>query len=240
MLRRKKIFRAFLITGFLVSLSGLVWAAQTVASAAKSPAAVTTAWNLIASGGPVVIFLFLTSVAAGALVIYHFTHVTQEKLTPRDFTENLLFLLEKKEYQKATSLCKQQDNLVSAIALKGLSKMSQGKAGVESAVQCEGKARIEKIWQNLTYLGDIAVVAPMLGLLGTILGMIDAFNFFKAGTVHPGLLTQGLAKAMINTALGLVVAVPCLIFYSYFRGKISAVTSRAETAASDIVQALAK
>ena len=210
-----------------------------VPNAAPAPGA-QTLWRLIASGGPVVIFLFILSIAALASILYHWKNVKQEKLTPRDFTENLLFLLEKKEYQKATSLCKQQENMISAIALKGLSKMSQGRSVVESAVQYEGKALIEKMWQNLTYLGDIAVVAPMLGLLGTILGMIDAFNFFKAGTIHPGLLTQGLAKAMINTALGLVVAVPCLIFYSFFRGKISAITSRAETAASEIVQAIAK
>ena len=235
----KKLWRAFLTMGSSLFFTGVAFAENT-ASGAHAQGKVTTAWHLIASGGPVVLFLFLVSIAAVASVIYHFKYVNTEKLTPRDFTENLLGLLEKKEYQKATSLCKQQDNLVSAIALKGLSKMSQSKSAVESAVQYEGKARIEKIWQNLTYLGDIAVVAPMLGLLGTILGMIDAFNFFKAGTIHPGLLTQGLAKAMINTALGLVVAVPCLIFYSYFRGKISAITSSAESAASEIVQAIAK
>ena len=234
MLKTCRWFYVFLVTGVWVSFMG------SASAAVKAQGTATTAWNLIASGGPVVIFLLLTSIAAAALVIYHFKHVTVEKLTPRDFTENILFLLEKKEYQKATSLCKQQDNLVSAVALKGLSKMSLGKGAVESAVQYEGKSRIERIWQTLTYLGDIAVVAPMLGLLGTILGMIDAFNFFKAGTIHPGLLTQGLAKAMINTALGLVVAVPCLIFYSYFRGKISAITSYAETAASEIAQAIVK
>ena len=204
------------------------------------PGKAQTAWNLIASGGPVVFFLFLLSVAAVAFIIYHFQHVKAELLVPEGFTENLLALLEKKEYQKAISVCKQQDNMISAVALKGLSKISHGKAAAEMAIQYEGRSRVEKLWQNLTYLGDIAVVAPMLGLLGTILGMIDSFNFFKAGTIHPGLLTQGLAKAMINTALGLVVALPCLIFYSYFRGKISSITARAEMAASEIAQVLAK
>ena len=96
------------------------------------------------------------------------------------------------------------------------------------------------MWQNLNYLGDIAVIAPMMGLLGTILGMIDAFNFFKAGTLHPGLLTQGLAKAMINTAMGLIIAVPCLVFYSYFRGRLSTITANAETAAAEIIHTIAK
>ena len=242
MFRTQKSLRVFSMTGFLFGMSSMAFAAAEKAApvSAPAPSGVQTAWHLVSSGGPVVIFLFILSIAAVASIIYHFKTANQEKLIPGDFTDNLLALLEKKEYQKAVSLCKQQENMISAITLKGLSKMSQGRPVVESAMQYEGKALIEKMWQNLTYLGDIAVVAPMLGLLGTILGMIDAFNFFKAGTIHPGLLTQGLAKAMINTALGLVVAVPCLIFYSFFRGRISAITSRAESAASEIVQAIAK
>ena len=199
-----------------------------------------TLWQLIASGGISMVFLGILSVAATALVIYHLRSVTAEKLAPPDFIENILFLVEKKEYDKAVTVCKQQENLVSAIVLKGLLKLPRGKAVVEEAMQNEGKVLLGKIWQNLSYLGDIATIAPMMGLLGTIFGMIDAFNFFKAGTVHPGVLTQGLAKAMVNTAFGLVIAVPCLFFYSYFRGRIGAIMSSAETAASEFVQTLSK
>jgi biopolymer transport protein ExbB len=195
---------------------------------------------LIASGGICVAFLGLLSVLAVAIIIYSFRTLVPQKLTPPEFTDNILFLVEKKEYDKAIAVCRSQENMISAIALKGLLKLSKGKAVAEEAMQTEGKARIDKLWQNLSYLSDLAVVAPMVGLLGTVFGMIDAFNFFKAGTVHPGVLTQGLAKAMVNTALGLMVAVPCLIFYSYFRGKASAITSAAETAASEIGQSLTK
>jgi biopolymer transport protein ExbB len=239
---RKKIFsRAFL----WVSALGLVSIAAFAASAVpveKPPVnnQVLTLWSIIASGGVSVIFLGFVSIAAVASIIYHFRYVTVQRLAPADFSENLLFLLEKKEYEKAIAVCRQQQNMISAIALQGLQKLSRGKAVIELAIQNEGKKRIEKLWQNLTYLGDLAVIAPMLGLLGTILGMIDAFNFFKAGTVHPGVLTQGLAKAMINTAFGLVIAVPCLVFYSYFRGKVSSITSQAESVASEIIQAVAQ
>ena len=218
-----------------------VFAAKaTVAAVSETADKGTTLWQLVVAGGTCMIFLGLLSIAALASIIYHFKFIHPEKLAPRDFTENLLILFEKKEYQKATSVCKQQENMISSIALKGLSKISHGKAVIEGAVQYEGKARIEKLWQNLNYLGDMAVIAPMLALLGTIIGMIDAFNYFKLGTIHPMILTQGLAKAMINTAFGLVIAVPCLAFYSYFRGKISHITSSAETAASEISQLLAK
>ena len=210
------------------------------AAAAADADKATTLWQLVSAGGTCMIFLGMLSVAAVALIIYHFLHVHTEKLIPRDFTENLLFLLEKKEFQKATSVCKQQENMISAIALKGLSKISHGRAVIEGAIQYEGKARMEKLWQNLSYLGDMAVIAPMLGLLGTIIGMINAFNYFKLGTIHPTVLTQGLAKAMINTAFGLVITVPCLAFYSYFRGKISTITSTTEAVASEMVQLMGK
>ncbi|OGW83578.1 MAG: hypothetical protein A3C47_07310 [Omnitrophica bacterium RIFCSPHIGHO2_02_FULL_51_18] len=210
------------------------------ALAAPAASAGVTLWQLLVSGGVVMIFLGLLSVTAAAFIIYHFKYVKLNKLVPQDFVENLIFLLEKKEFQKAVSVCKQQKNIVSAIALKGLAAKPRGAAVAENAIQNEGKAQLERLWQNLNYLGDIAALAPLLGLLGTILGMIDAFHYFKAGSVHPGVLTQGLAKAMVNTAMGLVIAVPSLAFYSYFRGKISRITSSAEAAASEMAQLLAK
>jgi len=168
--------------------------------------------------------------------------VRPEKLTPPDFIENLLSLLERREHEKAVSICKQQPNMISAIALKGLSKISKGKTVAEEAIQYEGKSQIERLWQNLSYLGDTAVIAPMLGLLGTVLGMIQAFNYqaFKAGMVKPLPLAQGLAKAMITTAFGLIIAVPVLCFYAYFRARISTITSTAERASSEIVQTISK
>jgi biopolymer transport protein ExbB len=84
----------------------------------------------------------------------------------------------------------------------------------------------------------MAVIAPMLGLLGTILGMIQAFNYqaFKAGIVKPIPLAQGLAKAMITTAFGLIIAVPILAFYAYFRTRVSTITLNAERASSEMMQ----
>ena len=201
-------------------------------------------WQLIIAGGSCMILQGLLSVAALALIIYQVRFVKMERLIPVDFCDNLFLLLEKKEYEKAISVCKQQENMISGVALGVLKRISRGKAPgpaqIEGIVQVEGKGPVEKLWQNLAYLGDIAVVAPLVGLLGTVLGMINAFHYFKAGSIHPGVLTQGLAKAMVNTVAGLIVAVVCLVFYSYFRGKVSAITARAEAVASEIAQLLSR
>jgi biopolymer transport protein ExbB len=225
-------------TVFVLSL--FVSGAALAVPPGDTPEKAATLWELIVSGGVSMIFLGALSIAALALIIHHFRSVVPAKLTPPDFIENLLFLLEKKEYEKAVSICRTQENLVSAIALKGLQKMSKGKSVIEEAVQYEGRARLEQLWQNLTYLGDIAVIAPLLGLLGTILGIIEAFGYFKASSIAPGVLTGGLAKAMVNTVFGLVIAVFTLCFYAYFRGRLSHITTNAERAASEIVHAMTK
>lgn len=236
MSRKIVFFAGFLAVSLLTIASGTVLAAPP----GPAPEKAATIWELVVSGGVCMIFLAILSVAAVALVVHHFRSVVPSKLTPPDFIENLLFLLEKKEYEKAVSVCRQQENLVSAIALKGLQKMSKGKSVIEEAVQYEGKARLEQLWQNLTYLGDIAVIAPLLGLLGTILGIIEAFGYFKASSIAPAVLTGGLAKAMVNTVFGLIIAVPALCFYAYFRGRLSHITTNAERAASEIVHAMTK
>ena len=241
MRRNKVLFGAFLWLMAMGTTAGTSLAADPAAQAGTGVAKqAATLWDLIASGGVVMIFLGILSVAAVAVIIYQFRTVVPKVLTPPDFIENLLFLLEKKEYEKAVSVCRQQENMISSIALQGLQKMSKGKSVVEEAVQNEGKARLEALWQNLTYLGDIAVVAPLLGLLGTILGIIEAFGYFKATSIHPSVLTAGLAKAMVNTVFGLSIAVPCLIFYSFFRGRLTHVTTNAERATSEIVQAMTR
>lgn len=216
------------------------WAAPAAAPESTLAERGMSVWQLLSAGGATMIFLGLLSIAALASIIYHFKFVTPARLTPPDFIENLLSLLERKQFDKAVSLCRSQPNLISEVALKGLAKLSNGKAVVEEALQYEGKARVEKLWQNLTYLGDMAVIAPMLGLLGTVLGMIDAFNYqaFKAGVIKPVMLAQGLAKAMITTATGLIIAVPILVFYAYFRGRISTITSTAERASAEILHSV--
>ena len=228
----------------MVIFSGLNIYAATSGKAPASPGGLAetsgTLWQLIASGGTCMIFLGIMSVAATALVIYHFQNVRPEKLVPRDRIHDLVGLFKKKEYGKATSVCRQQTNLISAIALKGLEKISESKDAAREAMENEGKLQIERLWRNLTYLSDISMIAPMLGLLGTIFGMIDAFHYFKAEAIHPVVLTQGLAKAMINTAAGLVITVPSLVFYSYFRGQVSMITSTAETVVSELEHIITK
>lgn len=238
MTARRSMARFFcyvMAAGWIVAGTTRAWAAPPIEQG-------MTLWQLIVAGGSCMIFLGALSIAATASIIYHFRNIKPEKLTPQDFTENLFALLERREFDKAASLCGRSPNLIAGIAAQGIKKMSKGRSVMEEAVQHEGKARIGALWQNLSYLGDMAVIAPMIGLLGTVLGMIQAFNFvaFQTGVVKPVLLAEGLAKAMITTAAGLIIGIPVMAFYAYFRGKIGVIVNNAERAASEIVQLLEK
>ncbi len=108
MSRKKIVSRVVLWVTSLLFIVGVAFAAN-AASTTRTAAGseLSTLWSIIAAGGVSVVFLILVSVAAVACIIYHFQNVSVSKLTPTDFSENLLFLLEKKEYEKAVSLCRQ-------------------------------------------------------------------------------------------------------------------------------------
>ena len=100
------------------------------------------------------------------------------------------------------------------------------------------KKEIGGMWQNISYLADIATIAPLVGLLGTVLVMIQAFNViaFQTAVVKPILLAGGVSKAMVTTAGGLIVAIPVMLFYAYFRGKVQDISNVVESYATDIIK----
>jgi biopolymer transport protein ExbB len=199
-----------------------------------------TLWQVISSGGEVMIVLALLSVAAFALVLYYFFTIKQDKLVPVEFLNKVNSMIQMGKFEEAKILCSNNDNLIAKIGLSGLEKRMQGSAVIEESVQDSGKRSVTSLWQKLSYLADIAAIAPMVGLLGTVLGMIQAFNViaFQTGAVKPILLASGISKAMVTTAAGLIIAIPAMMFYSLFKGKLQSVTSQVEHIANELVQLL--
>ena len=114
--------------------------------------------------------------------------------------------------------------------------MTRGKDVIKEAMLDKGRRIVGDMTQKLSYLADVAVISPMVGLLGTVLGMIQAFNViaFQTGAVKPILLAGGISKAMVTTATGLIIAIPAMIFYSYFRGKVQNITSQLENISTEL------
>jgi biopolymer transport protein ExbB len=198
-----------------------------------------TLWQIIRSGGEVMVVLTLLSITAMALVIYYFITMKQDKLLPVKFLNEAVSLIEEQKDEDVKAFCgSTTPNLISDIVLAGVSRKGHEKVVIQEAMEDKAKRSITGLWQKLSYLADIAAIAPMLGLLGTVLGMIQAFNViaFQTGAVKPVLLASGISKAMVTTAAGLIVAIPAMIFYSYFRGVMQSITTQFEHISSELIQ----
>ncbi|MDD5217088.1 MAG: MotA/TolQ/ExbB proton channel family protein [Candidatus Omnitrophica bacterium] len=199
-------------------------------------------WWIIKSGGSLMIVLALLSMAMVTLTVYLFMRIRIERLVPLDFAHDAIEKIRKKEDAPLRSQCLKQDNMISPVVMAGLGRIEKGLAPMEDIIGSAVKKQMASLWTPLGYLSDIVTVAPMVGLLGTVVGMIQAFNTiaFQTAVVKPILLAGGVSKAMITTAAGLMIAIPAMAFYSYFRPKITEVTSRLELVATEIVEAFLK
>ena len=221
---------AFSLPGFTAEKD-----AQYIPDAAAAEEGMTM-WQVIKAGGEVMIFLALLSVAALGLIVYYFMAMKLARLLPEDFMEKAVGLLGDNRHEEARQLCEENKNLISSVLLAGLSRAGRGRLIVKEAMQDEGRRGTDSLWQRLSYLADVAAIAPMVGLLGTVLGMIQAFNViaFQAGAVKPILLASGISKAMVTTATGLIIAIPAMIFYSFFRGIVQDVAARLENISTEL------
>ena len=198
----------------------------------------TTLWQLIKSGGWAMLVLGLLSLVAMALIIYDVMTLKSELMTPQRFFEDLIEKLETGDLKSAQQLCRRNNNILAAVALSGLERTAKGKIIMREAMENCARKEVTKLWQNITYLGDIATIAPLMGLLGTVLGMIQAFNVisYAGASLKPIMLVGGISKALVTTAAGLIIAVPVLSVYSYFRGVVQDISNRVEMFSTDIMK----
>jgi biopolymer transport protein ExbB len=242
-MRNKKFAIFVLISAIVLSLAACVYAAGIREYIPDTQATETgmTLWQTIKAGGSLMFVLAFLSMAAVALVVYYFMEFKEDKLIPSEFLHKVMSMVEAGKYNEAKVMCETYKNFVSEIALAGISRKGHDKSVVVEAVEDKGKRMVTGLWQKLSYLADIAVISPLVGLLGTVVGMIQAFNViaFQTGGVKPMLLANGIAKAMITTAAGLIIAIPAMAFYSYFKGVVQNIVFRMENIATDIVDLIA-
>lgn len=197
-----------------------------------------TLWQLIKTGGFIMVVLLFLSITGAAIIMYNFLNLKPSKLSPKDFAEDIIQKLESGKYKLVEELCNSNGNIISTIVIAGLEKKRRGALFAKEAMENSARKEIATLWQNISYLADISAVAPMIGLLGTVLGMIQAFNViaFQTAVVKPILLAGGVSKAMVTTAGGLIVAIPIMLFYSYFRGRVQEISNIVESYSTDIIK----
>lgn len=203
-----------------------------------------TLTQIIQAGGWIMYVLGTMSIAALALIIYFFVVLRPEQITPKRSTRDIGALLGKGEFEKARAECRLQPSPVSAITLAALDYAERVEAPdpglMKEIIEGEGSRQAALIQNQTQYLLDIGVIAPMVGLLGTVLGMLTAFNAvaLDLARAKPIYLAAGVSQALITTAGGLLVGIPAMVFYAYFRGRTSKLIARLETVSTELLTQL--
>jgi biopolymer transport protein ExbB len=151
--------------------------------------------------------------------------------------------LKKKKISEAIKICDSFKSPISEILKAGILKYDRGKETIEEAMEDKSLYQIPKLEKNLTALATIAHVSPLLGLLGTVTGMVRCFQTIQLkassfGPISPGELAGGIWEALLTTVFGLIVAIPTFIFYNYFVSRVNNFILEMERASTELVNSL--
>ena len=170
--------------------------------------------------------IVLLSVIAMGVIIKFFVDLKRDKLAPPDLLDELDALIEEKNFDEALGICEDEDNVISNVVLAGLNKIKQPFGTIELAVEEALDEESVKLHMKVGWLSLIAQVAPMMGLLGTVAGMITCFGTIaeKETGVSPKDLAGGIKAALITTLFGLIVAIPVASAFVFFRNRVVMIT----------------
>jgi biopolymer transport protein ExbB len=182
----------------------------------------SSAFELMSKGGVVMLPIFLCSVIALTVIFerlyyFHKTNETQENLFAP--LKKLLML---GHLDQALQLCKQSNGPIGRLLSTGITHKNMPKWKLEETLSVAGQEEINDMGKNIRTLEVIAAISPLMGLLGTVLGMVQAFNKVAEykGQVDPSLLAGGIWEALLTTAAGLAVAIPAVVMLHYFDRRI--------------------
>jgi len=195
---------------------------RTVAQEGLITGSQDTLLTLYIKGGPTMHFITLCSVLALAIILERFVSLRKGKIISSRFLEEIRRHWYRREVREAMRVCKEHDIALARILRAGLLRFDQGPREIEHGIQDAGRREATLLRKNLGILNFLAQMAPLLGLFGTVLGMTRSFDaiakYGQQGNIE--LVASGIAEALITTVYGLMVGIPVLGFYYYFRRKI--------------------
>lgn len=179
-------------------------------------------YEIIASGGLVGLIICLLSVAALAIVVENFRSLRKNRIVPPETAQRLRELLSQGQLQAADTLCRENPCPLSFVVSQGLMESDGDWSDVEKSLEDAVGEQSAKLYRKVEILSVIGNIAPMLGLLGTVLGMITAFQQIAQtqGSAQGPELARGIYQALVTTVEGLVVAIPSLGMFAFFRNRV--------------------
>ena len=179
-------------------------------------------WAILSAGGPVGVVIMLLSVAAVALAIEHVMTIRESVLMPPNLGEQVRQLLADGKLASAQQRCRAAPSFLGFVLQAGLAETDGGWSAVEKAVEDATADQSARLFRKIEYLSVIGNIAPMLGLLGTVIGMIFAFREVAdtQGAARAADLAEGIYLALVTTVEGLIVAIPSLAAFAVFRNRV--------------------
>ncbi len=194
-------------------------------------------------GGWIMHVLLVFSIGTIAVIVYSFIRITPKKMAPKPLHETLVRHMQDHDVGNAYALCQENENSYTNVVGAALLKVNfdRDKANKDSMDQAAGEALDQEEVQQMqwvNYLNNFATIAPMIGLLGTVMGMMEAFGDLAAGKSEASDLAGGINKAMGTTAGGLIVGIPAMFFYFFFRNRLMGIMSEIQRRASFLIDIL--
>jgi biopolymer transport protein ExbB len=222
----------------LVAVVAVGWLASP--ALAQEDAAPEKSWfqAYVSAGGWCGWIIVFLSFVGLALIIEHAVNIKRDKIVPPQLVDEIEGMFENEEYQEALELCEAEPNFLTNVLAAGLPKINAGFETMKAAMAEVAEEEAIKLQQKISYLSLVGNIAPMLGLFGTVTGMIQAFQVIaKLGSaVTPAALADGISIALVTTFQGLLVAIPCMTAYFLFKNKVVKVILEINAIADELVE----
>ncbi|MBX7255632.1 MAG: MotA/TolQ/ExbB proton channel family protein [Candidatus Hydrogenedentes bacterium] len=200
----------------------------------------TSPMDIMEKGGVLMWPILATSVVALAIALERFWSLRRATLDTREFMDAMRGTLRQNRIQEAIGMCEEADAPVARIIRAGLLKHDRGKDEIREAIENAGQLEIPRLERFLAALATCVNIAPLLGLLGTVQGMILCFARImqRQGQVVPADLAEGIQNALLTTAFGLTVAIPAMIAHNYFITRVEGMILEMEVSSTELLDIL--
>lgn len=199
-----------------------------------------TLMMMIEQGGVILWIIMALGFVGIVLALYLLITVSSRREVPPALMKRAVAQVKAGEIQGAYHMCLERDEILARVLAAGLKKAGHDRFVIQEAMESEGERSAAALWQRITYLNNIGTTAPLLGLLGTVWGMMNAFGAiaFDAAQVKGITMAYSVSMAMITTAGGLVLAIPAMGIYYFLRGRVIRIVADVEEQASVFLELL--
>ncbi len=227
-----------------VAFFGFLFSAGAAVGGAEEPAPLNL-MEILISGGPTMIPLGLLSIVSVMLVLVYLVTMTRGSIVTARYMQTAEALLRKQDYLGLIAISSRHREAVARILRRTLDFYTKNPnatlAEARDIALTEGTREASLLNQRIVYLADIGAIAPMLGLFGTVIGMIRSFSVVASdiASTRPMLLAEGVSEALVTTAAGLLIGIPTMAAYAFFRGRVQGLIADLEAATTQLMALLA-